>query len=96
MLITPYLPILLSPALIPSSPGQHPTGSAAIPEALLSSRSLAVVLRQTSDWLGSGYMLISEPITEAGGMQSPDWLTLGHVPSYISQLPSSYPDRVWG
>lgn len=61
---------------------------------LLSSTSLAAILRQTSDWLGTSHMLIPEPITVAGGMQNPDWLALGHVPSYITQLHPNHPDSV--
>lgn len=38
-------------------------------------------------------MLIPEPITVAGGMQNPDWLALGHVPSYLPQLHSSHPTQ---
>ena len=31
-------------------------------------------------------MLIPESITVTGAIQSPDWLALGHVPRYITQL----------
>lgn len=64
LLLLPF-PFLLPPALAPSSPDQHPQGSA-IPEERASflywSRG-SRVLRQTSDWPDSGHMLIPEPIT---------------------------------
>lgn len=90
----PILPILLSPALVPTAQVSILLGHQSQRKKLLSSTSLAAILRQTSDWLGTSHMLIPEPITVAGGMQSPDWLALGHVPSYITQLHPNHPDCV--
>lgn len=48
------------------------------------SQTLFTTSVAASHWLGWGHMPITEPITivrKPGGMESPDWLGLGHVSS---------------
>ena len=54
----------LAPALAPSSPGQHPTGiSNPRGKSIFPLLVQRQYLRQTSNWPGSGHMLIPEPVT---------------------------------